>query len=224
DAAPNLIFASNRARMLYALGRYRESIDAFQDCLRRANGFLLGFCSIAVAGDYLELGDLESARRYIAAAEPIVKATSAPGSSVVLGFDVVRGKLAAIEHRYDDARRLLTNVIDAKKKNGATPTAFTIRAEVNMEDHRLDDAVADAHRAIELGKELQGGKPYSNRTGLAWLMLGRVLERQGNVPDARAALQSAQLHLSNTVDATHPALQQAQQLLLLLTPQTTRGT
>jgi len=213
DAPPNLFFVANRARMLYSIGRYRDSIDAFQDCLKRANGFLLAFCSIAIAADYEEIGDLDSARRYLAEAEPIVKATSAPTSSVALGFDIARGKLAAIEHHYDAAHRFLSTVIDAHKKNGSTPTAYTLRAELNLENDQLSNALDDAHQALALGRELQGGKPYSNRTGLAYFALAKILEKQGNVSEAKSALESAVWHLSNTVDPSHPALLQARQLL-----------
>ncbi len=62
----------------------------------------------------------------------------------------------------------------------------------------------------------QGGEPHSNRTGLAWLMLGRVLAKEGSTNEASNALRAAADHLSNTVDPAHPAVEQAQHLLASL--------
>lgn len=62
---------------------------------------------------------------------------------------------------------------------------------------------------------LQGGVPYSNHTGLAWLMLGRALQAEGDVSQARKAYEKALMHLSNAVDANHPELLRARRLLRL---------
>jgi hypothetical protein len=65
---------------------------------------------------------------------------------------------------------------------------------------------------LALTQQAQGGIRYSNRTGLAWLALGRALANQGNSVESRKALQAAVEHLSNTVDDDHPMLQLARQL------------
>jgi hypothetical protein len=73
-------------------------------------------------------------------------------------------------------------------------------------------AEADAKSVLGLAQTAQGSAAYSNCTGLAWLMLGRVLKRQGDEVGARKAFQAAVENLSNTVDADHPKLLLARQL------------
>jgi cytochrome c-type biogenesis protein CcmH/NrfG len=73
-------------------------------------------------------------------------------------------------------------------------------------------AQADARQALALAQGAQGGIPYSNHTGLAWLMLGRVLAKQGETAPAHNAFQAAIEHLSNTVDSAHPMLVRAREL------------
>jgi hypothetical protein len=83
----------------------------------------------------------------------------------------------------------------------------------NLQEAKLADAAHDARQALTISRQLQGGIPYSNRTGLASLMIGRVLDAQGDSARARDAFQEAVAHLSHTVDVTHPALLDAQRRL-----------
>jgi predicted negative regulator of RcsB-dependent stress response len=66
---------------------------------------------------------------------------------------------------------------------------------------------------LALAQKLQGGLPHSWRTGTAWLIQGRILAQQGDLPRAREAYEAALRHLSDTVDPAHPALRQVQSLL-----------
>jgi hypothetical protein len=91
-------------------------------------------------------------------------------------------------------------------------TALVSRAELNLDEGRLAEAEADARRALSLAQNAQRGVAYSNRTGLSWLILGRVLAQKRDKAGSRRALRSAIEHLSNTVDADHPMLLLAQQL------------
>jgi hypothetical protein len=74
------------------------------------------------------------------------------------------------------------------------------------------NALELARRALELAQTAQGSAPYSNRTGLAWLMLGRILKAKGDEVGGRQALQAAVDNLSNTVDADNPQLLLARHL------------
>jgi len=73
-------------------------------------------------------------------------------------------------------------------------------------------AIGYSHLAIQAATDAQGGLPYSNRTGLGWLMLGRALQQHGDLDQGRDALNRAIMHLSNTVDVAHPQLLQARKL------------
>jgi len=61
-------------------------------------------------------------------------------------------------------------------------------------------------------RQAQGGIQYSNRTGVAWLTLGQVLQKRGATAEARDAIHNAVTHLSNTVDPTYPKLVEARRL------------
>lgn len=87
-----------------------------------------------------------------------------------------------------------------------------MRAEINLTDGRLVEAESDARRALALAQSAQGGVPYSYRTGLAWLVLGRVLAKNHDVTGSGEAFRVAVEHLRNTVEADHPMLVLARQL------------
>jgi hypothetical protein len=64
---------------------------------------------------------------------------------------------------------------------------------------------------LQLAQSLQGGTPWSVRTGLAWLITGEVQMRTD--PTAvHASFVAAVDHLGHNVVATHPALKRAQAL------------
>ena len=91
-------------------------------------------------------------------------------------------------------------------------TALVPRAELNLKQGRLAEAEADARKALSLAQDAQGGVTHSNRTGVSWLVLGRVLAMKGDSAGSRQAFRQALEHLSNTVDADHPMLLLARQL------------
>jgi hypothetical protein len=115
-----------------------------------------------------------------------------------------------------DALVLRNNESDAaisvSKNLYRTMKALLIRAEVNLNAGMGAAAEADAKRVLRLAGTAQGIAPYSNCTGLSWLMLGRVLKKRGDEVGARKAFQAAVENLSNTVDADHPKLLLARQL------------
>ena len=87
------------------------------------------------------------------------------------------------------------------------------RAELNLAAGLSTAAQADARQALSYAQAVQGDQPYSDRTGRAWLALGRVLSKQADAPRARQAFQAAVTNLSETVDADHPKLLASRQLL-----------
>lgn len=75
---------------------------------------------------------------------------------------------------------------------------------------RLDAAETDSRLALSLARSAQGSIPYSDRTGLQSLMLGRVLE-SAVIARSREAFHAAVGNLSSTVDPGHPELVPARQ-------------
>ena len=79
-------------------------------------------------------------------------------------------------------------------------------------------ASADAEEALRLAKSLQGGTPYSARTGLVWLIEGEIRAQQGAASAAKEAYENAVSHLTPTVDPAHPALKRAQAMVAKAKP------
>ena len=116
------------------------------------------------------------------------------------------------EGRLEDARASLDAVIANSKTVQVTHEALRTRAELNLREGKLAAAEADARQALAVAQQAQGGLPYSDRTGLAWMVLGQVLAKQGEAAGAAKAFRAAVENLSNTVDADHPMLLRAQLL------------
>jgi hypothetical protein len=113
---------------------------------------------------------------------------------------------------YRGARNDLDKAIAADKSIYLQMTALAARAELNLDEGRLPDAESDARQALALAEHAQGGMAHSNRTGLSWLILGRVLARKGDARGSQSALHAAIDNLANTVDPDHPMLLLARQL------------
>jgi tetratricopeptide (TPR) repeat protein len=141
-----------------------------------------------------------------------VTAEVSPSVRAVTKLQIIRGSFALKQGRVAAARADLDTAIESGKNVYWKTRALLIRSDVNLTDNKLEAARADAQQALSLAQAAQGTTPFSNRTGLAWLMLGRVLAKQGDAAKAAAAFQAAIDNLSNTVDADHPRLLLARQL------------
>ena len=129
-----------------------------------------------------------------------------------IAIRILRGQIATSRGRYAEARTALDSAVAGAKSASMQMSAALGRVDLNLEESRLAEAAADAQKALSLAQSAQGGIPYSNRTGLAWLTLGRVLAKQGETGRAREAFRTAVVHLSNTVDSNYPLLIQARAL------------
>ncbi len=103
-------------------------------------------------------------------------------------------------------------VVSRNKKNEASVDAALGKVTVELLAGSTGAAVTGARLALDITTAMQGGVPYSDYTGLSWLMLGRALQARGEIEPARKAFEAAVTHLSNTVDADHPELVRAREL------------
>ena len=168
--------------------------------------------SLAIAA--LDTGKIDDARELLERAEGIGAGALPTDPQRPRQLHVVRGRLALATGRLAQAREEFTAALEVRTPTNLTLLALSRRAEVGLQEGNLDAALQDAQDALDLGKQLQGSKPYSWRTGDASLVQGRILARQGDAPRARAAYETALAHFSNTVDPSHPAMRQLQQLLV----------
>jgi len=215
-ALPPVVILGNRARALELIGRYDESRYAYNRCIELSlKGELANMrlhCMSGLAWVARELGDVKSADRYLREASELARTLVPTVGAELITLKIARGRIALANNQRAEAR---TN-LDAAIADGNTVfyqmTALVARAELNLNEGRLAEAEADARRALLLAQNAQGGVAYSNRTGLSWLILGRVLAKKGDTAGTQQALRSALEHLSNTVDADHPMLLLVRQL------------
>jgi serine/threonine-protein kinase len=209
---PSVLY--NRGRFLESAGRYRESRETFLQCLaqpgsKETPATNLG-CLIGLASVSYELGDRASANNSVASATALMSASAPPGAEARLRS--VRGSIALAEGRLEQARADLDAAIAECKNTFYLMNFLRTRAELNLSANKLAEAEADARRSLSLALASQGGIPHSNNTGLASLILGRVLIKRADVAGARSAFAAAVENLSNTVAADHPMLLLARRL------------
>lgn len=209
----------NRGRALEAIGRYAQARDAYEVALelsaRSKNVTFQINCLLGLASISEQAGDRPRAARYLREEMDLLGSSESAYSALLARRAVIQGKLALAEGRLEEARARFDSVLGKKRKNGVSINAALSKAATELVARDTGAAVANARTALDMATSLQGGVPYSNFTGLSWLMLGQALQARGETEPARKAFESAVTHLSNTVDANHPELVRAQELLSL---------
>ena len=216
-ATPPPYLVANRAHALESLGRYREATQGYSQCValsgQASSVANHAYCLLGLVSVAQQSADLAAVEDYLRKATTVISPAVPAGYPADLALRVARARLALARGNAPAARTELDAVLATSKGGSATAAALSVRSELNLRDGKLADAEADARRVLSMVQAAQGGLPHSNRTGLAWLTLGKVLASEGNAAGAREAFQAAVTHLSNTVDAGHPMLRQARQRL-----------
>ena len=88
------------------------------------------------------------------------------------------------------------------------------RSGINRKMGRIDAALIDARRALELLKASEMDTEPSSDRGHAYLELGRALNANGDFEEAHSALRMAGDQLQRTLGANHPDTQAAEQLVM----------
>jgi len=206
----------NRARSLELIGRYAEARDAYQQGRQLSheskNVNAEAFCLLGLASVATRTQQHASALDYLAQSRELLAGT-AP-SQILTKLTLTDAQLALAEGKLAEARTQFARALDAKKKTPAMLEASLGRAEAERQAGELPEAARDAQAALDLATSLQGSLPFSSYTGLSWLTLGRALDAQRDRAGASKAFAAAVLHLSNTVDADHPALRDARRLAI----------
>ena len=212
NSTPAPYVVGTKAHVLHALGRVRESRYVYSACVDDKAPRVRVFCLLGLALASNDLGELDKADSYVQAAFE-AEAAIVPTDGVMLAkLRALRGRIALSQGRLAAARTDLDSAIANSSDMFILIPALLPRVELNLLEGRSAAAEADARRLLTLTQATQGGIRYSNRTGLAWLALGRALSNEGNVRESAEAFRAAVEHLSNTVDADHPMLLLARQL------------
>jgi serine/threonine protein kinase len=207
---------ANHARALEALGRLDQARAAYLGCLaegeRTERSSYIAFCLLGLARVSREQGDLAAARGFVDRAAAVIGDRASPGSPMLIAVKTQRGKVALADGRRADAHADLDSAIAEARAPYLTIDTHMARAELYAAEGNVAAAESDARQALQLTREQQGGVPYSDRVGSAWLTLGKVLARKGDETQALVAFEAAVANLSHTVDEQHPLLREARRL------------
>jgi hypothetical protein len=217
-ASPRPVVTFNRASALVATGRYAQAKDAYDLALRLTHesklvelemSCLLGLATLAEKS-----GDRRAAERYLSEANTLAAPAWRTDNPALLRRLAFEGALALADGKFEGARAKFERILATKAKDPRMTMRATLgKAEAELLAGNTSSAIAQSRAALALATSLHGGFPYSSHTGLSWLMLGRALQARGDISQARKAYETAIAHLSNTVDADHPELLRARQLL-----------
>ncbi len=207
-----------RAAAAGDLGRYEEAVTGFRQVANFAreaqqDRMLLGAqCSLAMTLSRLGR-HLEAEHEYELAAS-LRSPLFASGNFGKVALRQARSAMDLDAARFDASREVATTVIvDPAVTKAERLQASIIRALAEVGAGQGDAALSDAVNAVQLGHETQGDKPYSFRTGRALLAMSKAHRLLGHRDAARDAARESVRQLSNSVDATHPDLVEAQKLL-----------
>jgi eukaryotic-like serine/threonine-protein kinase len=223
EAPPYLL--SNRAKALRELGRYPEALRTFdlaiESATRIANPAMQIDALVNRAATYLVMEDLSRAEQSMAEAVAVAGTAMPPDSTPGVSLRLVQARIAAARGRLPEAASGLSGVVDlfARRKVSGGPVANVLRAraDVYLLQGNVDAALADAQRALEISRALQGDSTHSTLTGLALAVLARTHERRGASAEARAAAAEAVPHLSATLGDEHPETLRVRQAATLVT-------
>ncbi len=116
---------------------------------------------------------------------------------------LVQARVDAARGRLPEAATRLTQIVEFFDGRGmkVAPLArvLIVRADVYLKQGNENAAIADAQRALEISRALQGDKPYSSLTGQSLLMLARIQDSRGQHIAAQAAASEALPQLTETL-------------------------
>jgi serine/threonine-protein kinase len=214
DAEPPVYLAVNRGRALESVGRLSEAQSAHQLALRIAMDSqhtigqvqaLAGLAAVAI-----QLHDDKAAVEYLDRTSAMLGAVEAADKTPKVAL--MRARLALARGNVAEALRRFEWVAATSSSKATAVDAEIGKAEALLIAGDIAAAADSARTALNASISLQSGLPYSQRTGRAWLLLGRALQRLGESAEADEAFASAVTNLSNTVDESHPALIEARAL------------
>jgi eukaryotic-like serine/threonine-protein kinase len=207
----------NRASALASLARYPEALEAYRVAIESATR--AGHTTVRVgalayrAGTYLLMGDTRRAELELADIAPLV-GNSVPADSVpAMMIMQVQARIDAAHGRFGEAIARLTKIVEFYdgRSMAVAPLvrALNFRADADLGKGDPDAALADARRALEVSRRLQGDKPWSSLTGLSLLSIARIQESRGDRAAATSAAREALPHLRETLGTEHPDVRSA---------------
>ena len=216
--APTTMYA-NRAQALRALGRYDEAQADFARMQRLAHqASNPSFEVYALAGQALvgaQRGQLAAAQQHAREAGELLRQAALPeGAAPAVWLRIAQAAVARAQGALDPADQLLADVEAGYAKRQATTGVLAEvgieRSELALAQGRAEGARAQAARALQIARKVQGDLPHSFLTGRAYLALARS---QRGEPAAADASRQASEQLRATLGPAHPITVEAERLV-----------
>jgi len=208
---------NNLARTLSDLNRLPEAAayaDRAHARAREAGDEVVVTQSLTVRATICRLrGDLRGAEKLLAEMEQRVRKMLPPGHVVfaALGSErallaQARGDLPAAKAGADEAVALAER---GTQREFYLPRVLLRRAELELQMQLWGEASADAAAALSMWQQTMEPGTLSSVVGRCRLAIGRALQAQGKLEEARASFASALQNLEPTVGADHPLTRDA---------------
>jgi tetratricopeptide (TPR) repeat protein len=215
---------NNYAKSLRELGRVKEAEDyaerAYAKAQRVGHQLVINQSLLERARVYTARHNPSRAAAMLAQVEPRLRQSLPPGHYAFATLASAQALNALVRGDFATAMKLSDRAVsidEAAVKAGGEgifylPTLLIIRSAVELEASHPDQAAADASRALGLSQVGTTPGTLSSIQGSALLALGRALQAQGKLDEARGAFRSATEHLQSTVGPNHPDTRSARQL------------
>ena len=224
DDAAAAALLNDYAGALRELGRMQEAGEyaerAYAKATKVSHQIIVAASLFQRTRIYRDRRDFARADAMLSELEPLLKRAFPPGHYGFASFALERAMMEDAQGRASAALELADQAMsldEAAVKSGGVgayllPTLLIRRSGIKLEVGQLDGAIADASRALGLlqAPTYRGG--FSQNVGRAWLALGRALQAQGKIAEARTAARSAEEHLRDAVGPDHPETVNAREL------------
>jgi len=220
--SPQLL--NNYAATLIDLDRFDEAGNyadrAFRAAQKAGDEILIVQTLLMRARAYRSEHDLGHSDEMLALAEPRMQKSLPAGHYAFAALVSERSQNAAEKGDIPQAIRLAEEgvaITETSIKSGHAgailmPALLVRRSKVELAAHRIQDAVADAERAVKLLQTSAVPGTFSSATGHAYLALATSLAAAGKTDEARTAARSAAEQLQSAVGPDHPDTRMARQL------------
>jgi len=216
DGARSPFVVCNLARAFAHTGQLDEAQDRFNESLQlaqRSGATPAHHASlIGLAGVALQRARCDDAHQLLRRAWSEGIAQLSPTHPNKVLYDLATGQLALGLGRFGEAIAAFDSAIGAAPPVASTVMGWLGRGETHLAQAAHESAWIDAQSAWALSQRLQGGKPHSWRSGLAALLMARVLNARTDRAEVRRHATTALEHLEAMVIDSHPALVAARQL------------
>jgi eukaryotic-like serine/threonine-protein kinase len=218
---------NNYAKMLRKLNRLDEAADYAQRSYGRAqkehNQLVIGQSLLERARIAIAEHRFPEASALLSELELQMRKHLPPGHYAFASLAADRARVALGEGDQTLALQLSNQSVaigEAALKAGgqggfAFPGFLLNRSSIELVSGALDEAVADANRALTLVKSNAPPDSFSSTLGSAYLALARAQDAQGKHDDARAAAILASENLERSLGSEHPDTRSAMQLAAL---------